>query len=417
DPIAITISKPENFASTETDRAFYDPLVDSMIIPVTNNMREPLVMDTRQVYLYNASDDQLFDRWVVDVDTNFIPFQGQESLFLNLKTEGRFDTQELSPGDKFYISVPVRKVEGTEFVTFTSETFSVTTSDLSPLYALVPQNNAYQDGTDLKFDAALDNENESRLLSFALFNYGNSVEEKTFPVTIQLENETLFSSDESFLVLTVPNQGPTNNDAVCDIGEACIVASFNISKWANIRSKDSFFAYVSVGSETVKFNLNFGDTSNHFLTMPNLRSQPHSQFGGILQFNWPVYWRTQTLDLSITAWNNGSSGPATLEILNLNTTAFTLNSPLSISSTINPGNILTSIPDETDMCGVGQMSFSACEEFTWSITRNVIQLRAPSTTVYYTVMLPYYEFQIRWVEIDLVKTFRIQVNPPNIIQP
>jgi flagellin-like protein len=414
EPISIIISKPENYASTEDDIAFYDPLVDSMIIPITNDMREPLIMDTRQVYIYNASDDEILDRWYVSVDDDFIPFQGQESLFLNLKTEGKFDTQELSPGDQFYVTIPVRKSEGTDFVTFTSNTFSVTTSNTNPLYALVPQNNAFQDGTEVKFDATLDQENESRELTFAIFNYGNADQEKPFSVTIHdLENETLFSTDEYFLLLTVPNQGPTNNDTVCDLGEACVVGSFNITKWANNRSKDSFYVYISAGSETIKFNLNFVSFEDQFLTMPNLRRNPNNQWGEIIQFNAPQYWREQTLDLAITAWNNGTSGPATLEILNLNTTAFTLNSPSSQQININPGNLLTTIPDQNDHCGRGQMRFASCDDFTWSITRNIIQERGfNNPTVYYTVMLPYYEFQIRWVEVGLVKTYRIQVNPP-----
>lgn len=416
EPISITISKPENYASTETDIAFFDPLVDSMILPVTNDMREPLVMDASQIFLYNATDDQILDRWYVSFDDRFVPFQGQESLFLNLKTEGKYDTQELSPGDRFYVTIPVKKSEGEDFVTFTSATFSVTSSDTSPLFALVPQNSAFQDGTNIRFDATLDSENESREISFAIFNFGNADEEKTFSVTIHdLENDTLFSiMDEPFQVLSVPAQGPTNNDTVCDIGEACVVGSFNITKWANNRSKDSFYVYVSAGTQTLKFNLNFvSDVTDHFLTMPNFRRNPFNQWGEILQFNSPTWWRDYTLDLMITAWINGStsSQTATLEILNLNTTAFTLESSSSLSGSISGTKTLTSIPDQNDHCGRGQQRFASCHDFTWTITRNRISETRFGDPLYY-VMLPYYEFQIRWVEINLVKTFRIQVNPP-----
>jgi hypothetical protein len=420
DPISITISKPEYYASTESDKAFFDSLIDSMLVPVTNNMRDRLFYDTEGVEVYNASSDEWLDRWYVSDANSAIIAQGQETIYLDLQTEGRFDQDELTTSDEFYVKVPVKKENQQNYEIFTSPVFKVTLADTQPLFRAIPINNAFQQGSTVYFTGPNpDNQNMPRDLTFGIFNYGNAESEKTFSVTLSIENETLFSKNETFKILTVPTSISTNNDTVCDIGEACVASAFNLTKWAINRTKDTYNAYLTVGTQTIKFDLAIVvDIPDYYVTMPNQRGSNNNQWGEILQFNSKKYWEEETLELIVTIWNDEDpSSPlgATLEIQDLNATAFRLDSQNRTTKTIPIGQSLGSIPDEGDSCGKGQTKNAACADFTWTITRNVIAEQGKGNnpgTIYYNVIQPYYTFKVLWVETGLEFIFRVQVAPP-----
>ena len=418
DPISITISKPVYMASTETDIAFFDPLVDSMLLPVTNNMRERLIFETENIQIYNASSNEILDRWSVIGENSEIFTQGQETIILNLQTEGKFDQDEFSIGDKFFVQIPAKKEDQTNYQPFFSQTFTITASDTDPLFRVVGLNNAFQDGNTVYFSAVdPDTKNISRNLEFGIFNYGNAEKEKSFPVTLQLENTTLFSTNSTQTLLTVPISGSTNNDTVCDIGEACAVGSFNLTKWSINRTKDTYGAFLSIGTQSINFNLQIVEVlPNYYLTMPNQKGKNNNQWGEILQFNSKKYWETETLELIMTAWNNETPTiptGATLELMELNATAFTLDTSATVSKTIPIGDSIRRIPSGNNRCGKGSTKNSACMDFTWTITRNIIQTKdKKNPIVSYTVMEPYYFFKIKWVETGMVFTFKIQVAPP-----
>ena len=227
----------------------------------------------------------------------------------------------------------------------------------------------------------------------------------------------MFSTNSTQTLLTVPTSGSTNNDTVCDIGEACVVGSFNLTKWSINRTKDTYGAFLSIGTQSINFNLQIVEVlPNYYLTMPNNKGKPNNQWGEILQFNSKKYWETETLELVITAWNNETPTiplSATLEIMELNTTAFTLDTSANISKTIPAGVSVTSIPSGNDKCGKGRTRNSACFDNSWTITRNIIQTQDKNNpTVFYTVMQPYYYFKIKWIETGMEFTFKIQVAPP-----
>ena len=90
-----------------------------------------------------------------------------------------------------------------------------------------------------------------------------------------------------------------------------------------------------------------------------------NQWGDILQFNSKKTDKTETLELKIIAWNNETPSiplDATLEIIELNATAFTLDSSASVQKTLRAGEVLTSIPDQHDKCGKGKKDKFACAE-------------------------------------------------------
>jgi flagellin-like protein len=420
DPLSITISKPEYYASTESEKAFFDPLVDNILVPITNNNREPLFYNLDEVEVYNATSDEPLDRWSVSNANRVIVAQGQETIYLEFDTEGRFDQDELTNSDEIYFKIPVKKENQQNYEIFTSPNFKVTTAETEPLFQIVPINNAYQQGSNIYFTGPNpDNQNISRDLTFGIFNYGNAQAEKTFSVTLLIENETLITKNETFKILTVPTSISTNNDTVCDVGESCIVSAFNLTKWAVNRAKNNYNAYLSVGTQTIKFNLAIVlDIPDYYVTMPNRRGKNNNQWGEILQFNSKKYWEEETLKLIVTIWNDEDPSSllgATLEIQDLNTTAFRLDSSNRVTKTIPTGQSLSSIPDESDRCGKGKTKNAACTDFSWTITRKIIAEKGKGKdlgTIYYYTMQPYYTFKVLWIETGLEYAFRIQVAPP-----
>ncbi len=419
-PLSLEYTNPTSFSPTVTDYKTATTKIDSFNIHVSNPLYEQVLLNTRDSYLYNSTTNQPIYTWTVNSNSSYLLLNGRESTTLTFSTINNDPGLGLESGSQVYASFTVMRTDGTDPTTINTTVFTVK-ADI-PVFQFIPYQTPIVDPyananyTKVYFNAHND-EQVTVNITGALWNYGSSA--TSYTKTVQFStNTSVFGIDPQFATqsVTIPSSSlkiVPNANNVCEAGDACVnitipVTKYNLTEKNVVSHVDNYPAFLSIsGLDYIPFELDFKAPTIR-ITLENTNQNWRGFWGwhghrdGCYTFPFwdnnnqvfnqitfdgnPSCSDTKTVTFDI--WNLlNVPNNATIEIVGLNTTAFTLYTSANSNSwrnngyDANPQYVDLPVAQQytgrwgrwmrnLDTCVISDIQ--GCNTVTWGISRNAL---------------------------------------------
>lgn len=405
--LGLNYESPAVYQSTETNYLFSDSKVNSFDISVSNPNYNQMMINLAGSKVFYANGTQL-TTWRANYNsTSTILLNGRQSTVVNFQTPtNAIGSQPMDIGQKFYVEFSINSPDYASTKTITTTNFTVSQSNFLPNFVFIPTaQTTVQDGYNVTF---FGNSNQpiTNEINGILWNYGNP--NSSYQKTIQffVSNDTVFTVDPAYAkpqTITIPASnviGDQGDPNTCSVGLACTNITIPVTKNAMNTTETAFGGILSItGMNLINFQLNINNPPIR-ITLENTN-----------RFNWGNLWNWRknlnqcpsfpnwnnynqitdtvvyygspscmdTKQVTFDIWNlETSARNANIEIIGLNSTAFTLYTEQNSTQWLNPYNsepasvYLTAGPGRTYkwITSCRNPPAQACNTVTWGIARN-----------------------------------------------
>ena len=412
--LSLEYTTPTAFTPIVTDYATATTKIDSFNIQVSNPLNEQVILNTGNSHLYNSTNG-LITGWSLNSNSSYLLLNGRESTTLTFSLNTIDNSLGLDSGKQVYASFTVERTDGSDPTTFNTSLFTVSAS--LPVFQFIPYQTNTVDTlttnniTNVYFPAH-SNEEISVNLTGAIWNYGST--DISYQKTVQFfTNTSVFNIADSAAtqIVTIPSSTtkvvPDANN-VCVVGDACVnitipITKYNLTKVDVHSTTDYYPGYLAItGMDFIPFQLDL-KVPTIKITLENTGFANRGFWGGFGRrsgcFSFPTFdsinqvynqitydgnpYCADTKTVTFDIWNLlNIDNNATITIVGLNTTAFTLYTSANTNSWRNNGyssdpqyvNLPAPRPSKWGRFNNPNSctSNNGCNTVTWGISRNAL---------------------------------------------
>lgn len=405
--LSLNYEAPSVYQANQNSLFFSDSKINSFSISVTNPDNSQMTVDLARSYVYLVNGT-MYNSWSAVSNTSLLLLNGKESAVVTFST---FNVaQEFDIGSQYYVKFAIMTPDNTNAKTITTSTFTIEQKNFKPVYVFEypTQQSTTQDGNTTYFYAN-DTTATTVNVTGVLWNYGNPSLSHQKTIQFFVDNSTLFTVDPLFTqpyTVTIPastTTGDPTGDKVCRAGLACVNISIPVTKnaisafgnythgaYLTITGMDFIPFVLQINNPTIRITLENTNRFNRGFwnwrrnqqcpSFPNWNN--YNQMSNTVIFDGsPACADLKTVTFDIWNLQNFASN-ATIEIIGLNTTVFTLytsannqntgfrnrvtysDDPQFVSLTAGPGRTYRWFT----YCRFP--TSQACNTVTWGISRN-----------------------------------------------
>lgn len=441
-PVSLTYTNPTVFKTTASNTYFQNSQIDSFDVPVSNPNYQQMTINLAGSKVYYTNGTQLTS-WSADSNTSTLLLNGRESTVVTFSTPvGTIGSQELNIGDQIYVNFSIAKPDGSGSKYIKTSTFTVSQTSFEPNFQFVTTSTSVQSNNEVTFYGNSSTQVTLNITGI-LWNYGNPASSYQKTMNFYVENDTVFTVLPQYATqtITIPSSkkvGDQGNPTSCTAGLACANVTIQVTKNAVNASSPYYGGILSfTGMDQIYFQLNINDPSLK-ITLSQTTRHSFSFFRNWRHNNYCTSWpnwnnynqlsdtvvysgapncvdsKTVTFDV----WNLRTyQNNATIEIIGLNTTAFTLYT--KANATRFNRNTYSDEPQYIILpAGPGRTfrwfnncrfpTAQACNSVSWGIARNALVDKNGAST---GIESGNYPITVRDTQTGIEQTFNLYIEP------